>query len=432
VRFERVISLFYPKSLKLHDEKEVRDAYTFILSSILGAVIFFVYGINYLVILDSLYFLKSNTTWTLLLLLNILLFKKYGNLPIAANVTAAIVYIGILNASLCLGREKTMGIYFINIIPLAVGLFLSRRYLAFWSVMCILAYPFLKYLGPLYFTHLEIPLTAEFEAFLWESSYYVNMVLIITFILIYMIALKNSLSSLENKSDTAHGLLRVLTHDIKNPLTVVYNSALLLQKKDLSKDDIQKWAKKIEFGGKMINNITDQIKQIEALESGKSRLELRSVNLDHILNNVQQLFQEKLASKNLVLSQEGDFDLDIVAEPTTLTHQVLANIVSNAIKFSQDKGHIVIRCSKESSNIMIQIEDNGIGIPPEILKNIFSKSAPTTRQGTSGEKGTGFGMPLVKEYMQLYNGNVDVQSTDISDSPNDHGTKITLTFKSAA
>lgn len=392
-------------------------------------MIFFVYGINYYMILDSPYFLKTNTTWAILLIINIFFFKKGLSLSKSTNLTAAIVYIGIMNASLCLGREKTMGIYFINIIPLALGLFLSRRYLLFWSSLCILAYPFLKYIGPIYFSHLDIPLSQEFNDFLWESSYYVNMGLIITFILIYMFALKKSLRSLEEKSDTAHGLLRILTHDIRNPLTIIYSSAQLLQRKDMTPEEVQKWAEKISFGSKMITNITDQVKQIEAIESGKSRVELQSVSLNHVINNLSQIFQGKLEDKKLSLIQHGDFNISVQAEPNSLTHQVLSNILSNAIKFSQAESEIQLRVQNAEDYAKVSIRDSGIGIPKKILDNLFSKTVPTTRQGTNGEHGTGFGMPLVKEYMELYQGEVSVVSKDISESPDDHGTEITLTFK---
>lgn len=421
-------SFFYPKSLDLHNDSEVRTAFTFVLCSLIASLIFFIYGVNYYYILNSEYILCSNLTWSFLLIFNVFIFKRGLSLSLVSNITTALVFIGILNVSLCLGREKTMGIYFLNVIPLSVGLFLSKRYLALWSTLCLLAYPFLKYVGPKYFDHLDIPLTPEFNNFLWESSYYVNTILIILFISIYMMSLKNSLKSIEKKSDSAHGLLRVLTHDIKTPLTVVYNASKFLQKDDLSVEQRLKWAKKIEFGSSMINSIADQVKQIEALESGKSRVTISSVPLKHIINDIEQLFSEKLENKKLDLKLNGNFNFMIEAEPITLTHQVFSNIISNAIKFSQENGSITIESKELGPNVIVSIKDSGIGIPDKLLKKLFSKTSPTSRQGTAGEKGTGFGMPLVKEYMALYDGTVTVQSKDIAISPNDHGTEITLEF----
>jgi signal transduction histidine kinase len=78
---------------------------------------------------------------------------------------------------------------------------------------------------------------------------------------------------------------------------------------------------------------------------------------------------------------------------------------------------------------MITIKDSGIGMPDEIRHNVFKKDKQTSRIGTEGEKGTGFGMPLVKNYMEHFGGKIKVESKDIESFPDDHGTTFTIYFK---
>ncbi|RZA10791.1 MAG: ATP-binding protein, partial [Proteobacteria bacterium] len=83
----------------------------------------------------------------------------------------------------------------------------------------------------------------------------------------------------------------------------------------------------------------------------------------------------------------------------------------------------------------IRVEDNGIGIPKSILPQIFHASRPTTRQGTSDESGSGFGMPLVKTFVEKFGGDISIMSRDVGEKdengqdPRDHGTIITVRLK---
>lgn len=80
----------------------------------------------------------------------------------------------------------------------------------------------------------------------------------------------------------------------------------------------------------------------------------------------------------------------------------------------------------------ITITDNGIGIPEDILKKLFEIDSGTTRFGTHGEKGTGFGMPLVKKFVTAYGGNIEIWSKEKNETSGEHGTRITITLHKPA
>ena len=82
---------------------------------------------------------------------------------------------------------------------------------------------------------------------------------------------------------------------------------------------------------------------------------------------------------------------------------------------------------KKEEQIILSIKDNGIGIPQRILDNIFDITKPTSRHGTKGESGTGYGMPLVKKFLEMSNANIEIKT--IENPHKDHGTEILLFFQ---
>jgi len=97
--------------------------------------------------------------------------------------------------------------------------------------------------------------------------------------------------------------------------------------------------------------------------------------------------------------------------------------MSNAIKFSYDNSEIILSCWKEDTFVYLTVEDFGVGMNDELVKNVFKSNVKTNRPGVKGEKGTGFGIPLAYSYMQKYGGDIYVESWE------GKGTRFTLKFK---
>ena len=121
-----------------------------------------------------------------------------------------------------------------------------------------------------------------------------------------------------------------------------------------------------------------------------------------------------------------------MADRKSLCYQVLNNLISNSIKFTDPGGSIKVLVESNFGVTKCSIMDTGIGIPQEIILNLFNTSAKTTRTGTSGETGTGFGMPIVKNYIEKFNGKIEVHSALKSENATNHGTTITITLPNAA
>ncbi|HRI31823.1 MAG TPA: ATP-binding protein, partial [Candidatus Kapabacteria bacterium] len=124
--------------------------------------------------------------------------------------------------------------------------------------------------------------------------------------------------------------------------------------------------------------------------------------------------QEKVAqSKGLQLVFQHSLPQSpfvVTADEPKIT-QVINNLLSNAIKFTPKGGSVFVTLSAHNdTQLCITVKDTGIGIPPEHLPKVFEKFGNHQRSGTSGEKGTGLGMTIVKRFVELHDGTIDVQS----------------------
>lgn len=250
------------------------------------------------------------------------------------------------------------------------------------------------------------------------------------------LTIKKLQQELENEVKEKQELIRVLTHDISTPLVVIYGQAELMQltspvmKDPYLKECTQLITKSVEKIHKIINHV----REMEAVKSGKVMLELEPTALKEVFQEAAVFFRDPLEEKNLsleIIPPLNTLETQIMAERVSFATHVMNNLLSNAIKFSFPGSTIQleVRDDDESETVSIVLTDRGMGIPGEILKHIFSPSAPTSRRGTAGEKGTGFGMPIVKRYMELFAGEIFIRSKIKEEYPHDCGTEIRLTLK---
>ena len=227
-------------------------------------------------------------------------------------------------------------------------------------------------------------------------------------------------------------LVRVISHDLLNPVGIIMNYAAHHLKNPASAgESLKSWQRVMAAAGQSQEIIT-HVQTMDAMLTGKKRLALSPVALAPLFTRLANGFQEKLDAKNVSLTI-GPItgDLCVLADEASLMNDVMSNLVSNAIKFSAHGDAIRIAVAEFSDRVVITVADSGIGMDKELLSLIFDPYRPTTRVGTAGERGTGFGLPILKFYVEMYRGTVSVESRTLADSPNDHGTSFTVTLKRA-
>ena len=241
--------------------------------------------------------------------------------------------------------------------------------------------------------------------------------------------LSKAKTQLQSLLDHKNLLIRTLCHDLNNPIATIKGACYKLDLADHPKNE--KYRSKIQNALEKQTALIDFIRTSQAIEDGKLSYKLQDIAFKSFIDDALFVFEEKLISKNIKVNYSEEVEnLHICVDPVPFGNIIVNNIISNAIKFTEKGGEISIKTRQvEPQNLEITISDNGIGIPKSILDNLFDPHASTTRAGTEGEKGTGFGMPLVKNLVSFFEGDIQVFSKTKEDYPNEHGTSFILTFK---
>ncbi|WP_413560688.1 sensor histidine kinase [Bdellovibrio sp. HCB209] len=230
--------------------------------------------------------------------------------------------------------------------------------------------------------------------------------------------------NLREKNNDVENLLRVLLHDIANTLSSM-TLQLIRAKEEQATSGTE--LEKMERAVQEINNLLNQVRHLKSVKDGKATLPLQPISVPKILSDIYEQAESIAKPKGIRVSIDMSRDKMIVnAEKTILGNVVLLNIIGNAVKFSHPGGRIDVRAFTVTQDVVIEIQDYGVGIPEDILAHLFDIGSQTNRPGTQGEKGTGYGMPLVKEYIQMLGGSIEVTSAENASGTQPQGTKVTL------
>jgi signal transduction histidine kinase len=228
-------------------------------------------------------------------------------------------------------------------------------------------------------------------------------------------------------------LVRVLTHDLSNYISIIDGSSMILAREDVDIEAGKRQIAKMRKALHQQREVLDSIKELKALEDGKAALRLEKVDVGLMLGDLNATFDVRLAQKVVKIEMSGVMpgEIYVLADRKTLFHSVICNLISNAINFSDALGVIKVDVRAGEDIVEISVTDSGIGMPEDLLARMFMNSEKTSRLGTGGEVGAGFGLPICKAYMDVYGGTISVASRTKERYPLDHGTNFTLTFKRA-
>lgn len=363
-------------------------------------------------------------------ILSCFIYLKTGSTNLAGSFLLIFASTSGFLRTLWLGGINSPAIYIWPIVPLFATATMSFRYALSWTFV---------YIGiALYFNLADrngIVFATELKPHTLSNIRMISIIsvqILIVIVINYIRSVNRKYRALiEKRTEEKTNLLRVLSHDVATPMTILKTSLRRLERYSSEPNiDLQRMKHSIN----VITNIFEHVKELEAISSGKKEMTLQKVNLIEIFNELKELHQNAIESKEIQLSLEflkhgGDFI--VLADRRGLCYQVFNNILSNAIKFTDTKGHIHITVESLPNFTRSSIKDSGVGIPEELISRIFNTSSSTSRQGTHGEKGTGFGMPIVKSYIDKFNGKIEIQSIQQQNDNAQHGTTITITLPNA-
>lgn len=218
-------------------------------------------------------------------------------------------------------------------------------------------------------------------------------------------------------------LLRIISHDITNAmvsasaaLTMVERRAHKTQVSCKNSIDFAEIASEARATLANAQQLLDFTKRMLAIQSGKLVMHLERQDLRPIVTSAAALYKEKAESKHLVLDvQTPDAEVSCAVEPVVLRNTVFGNLISNAVKFSLPGKTVRIELTRQNGRAYFSVTNNGPCISDDLAERLFSPEACTTRPGTCGEQGTGFGLPLVAQFAEMMRGAVWVESVHAAD-----------------
>jgi len=207
-----------------------------------------------------------------------------------------------------------------------------------------------------------------------------------------------------------------MSHEIRTPMNAVIGFSELLETIINDKRQIS-YLQSIKAGSKSLLMLINDILDLSKIEAGKMEFRYEPVSINHLIQEVKQIFELRIAEKNLefIISISPDVPKGLILDEVRL-RQVIFNLIGNAIKFT-DKGYVKFMISQEVAdtssnliNLIMCIEDTGIGISQEQHEMIFQAFRQQTGQSTRKYGGTGLGLSISKRLVEMMNGEISLES----------------------
>ena len=228
--------------------------------------------------------------------------------------------------------------------------------------------------------------------------------------------LRNRELELRELNEKKDQLVRIVSHDIKNPLTGIVGLANLIKENpDFSPEDVHKMLTAMEKSGKKLMDMVEKVLDDESTSQTKESLKPSEGFLKDLVEKVISINKPKAILKDITLDLVEEIEVSKAFLDQTKIEIALNNLVSNALKFTLKGGAVKLTVKSDQQKITFIVEDNGIGIPQNVLPLLFQNEKNKqgiSKLGTEGEIGTGLGLDVVQKYVNMHEGKVRVESEE--------------------
>ncbi len=225
--------------------------------------------------------------------------------------------------------------------------------------------------------------------------------------------IKEQSQELEESNKTKDRFFSLIAHDLRNPFQAIlgYSEMLTHDIEKADREELKTGLEHIHRSSKSLLTLVEHLLNWASLNTGKIKPDPEPVNLRELLERTHQLFEHIAKQKNIELSYQAEDDIDYMGDLNML-QTMLRNITSNAIKFTQKNGTVSLNLYRKNENNIIEIKDDGIGMPQKLIDKLLQLDANTSRIGTNNEKGSGLGLLICMEMVHLHNGDIFIDSKE--------------------
>ena len=229
-------------------------------------------------------------------------------------------------------------------------------------------------------------------------------------------ALEKSAQKARAANEAKTRFLFNMSHDIRTPMNAIIGFSELLEKHIDEKDKVLDYTEKIRSSSAFLLSLINYVLEMARIESGKAVLKEEPGDLCALMQTLSDVFEPSVQQKKLTCTYHTDVEHPYIVSDRTKVREILLNVISNAIKYTPEGGHIAVSVKElpsekpKTGRYTFTVQDDGIGMSEEYLPHIFEEF---TREHTSTESkviGTGLGLPIVKALVEWMHGSIDVQS----------------------
>jgi signal transduction histidine kinase len=206
--------------------------------------------------------------------------------------------------------------------------------------------------------------------------------------------------------------LALTTHDLRSPLSVIsgvisfFTSGRLGELSPEQKNMVAMMERNTQSLIELVNDLLDASK----LESGTMRLDITSIDLRGLIQELHETMSALAVEKGITLVETLPADLPPIEADRAKLRRILVNLLSNALKFTRKGGRVEIKIEELGERIRINVIDTGVGIAPEDVARLFDKYEQARSRATHGEKGTGLGLYITRQLVELHDSKIEVHS----------------------
>ncbi|HEX7016436.1 MAG TPA: tetratricopeptide repeat protein [Cyclobacteriaceae bacterium] len=214
---------------------------------------------------------------------------------------------------------------------------------------------------------------------------------------------------LERLNQVKDKFFSIISHDLRSPINALSGILDVMSRGGLSPTDFAEHTKELRIRFNHTRTLLNNLLDWTLLQMDKLSLQASRIDLSRIIDENIQLLAS-MQAKQISLINNVREEAIAFADSNTI-NLVFRNLITNAIKFTNDGGTVIIDAKDEGDHWLVSVQDNGIGISPDVQQMLFDKTSPYTTRGTANEKGTGLGLILCKEFVEKNGGKIWVEST---------------------
>ena len=219
---------------------------------------------------------------------------------------------------------------------------------------------------------------------------------------------RQAVEQLERLNRAKSEFVSIVSHEFRTPLTGIQGFSEMMRDEELGLEEMREYAGDINKDAQRLNRMIDEMLDLDRMESGRMTIHPVPMDLNAVVEEAVGRVRPNAPNHTLTVELQSDLPR-IKADADRLT-QVTSNLLNNAVKYSPTGGRITVTTRAEGDQLRLDVRDEGLGIPAEALETIFERYSRVDSQATKDIPGTGLGLPIVRQIVQLHGGKVWAES----------------------